>query len=238
MSKILIILHQKNSTPGRLGEALVHRGYTLDIKRPRYGDVLPGTMQNHAGAIIFGGPMFANDGSDFIRKEIDWIHVPLREDKPFLGICLGAHLLAKQLGARVRRHRHGCVEAGYYPIRPTMEGRKFIAQWPARVYQWHHEGFDIPHGARLLARGELFRNQAMAYGQHAFGLQFHPELTLAMMNRWTCVGAAMLEKKCAQPKRLHFYGRSHYDSALARWLDSFLDTWLKAHPPIPASQEI
>ncbi len=230
MSKILVILHQKHSSAGRLGQELLHRGYTLDIKRPRYGDVLPGTMQNHAGAIIFGGPMSANDNYDFLKAETDWIHVPLRENKPFLGICLGAQLLARHLGARVRRHNQGCVEAGYYPVRPTMEGRERIAQWPSRVYQWHREGFDLPHGARLLARGDLFRNQAMIYGQNAYGVQFHPELTLPMMHRWTRLGAPMLERKCAQSKKLHFYGRVRFDSSLARWMNAFLDSWLEHHP--------
>jgi GMP synthase (glutamine-hydrolysing) len=55
----------------------------------------------HAGAVIFGGPMSANDPDDFIRAEIEWIKVPLREGKPFLGICLGGQMLARQLGAVV-----------------------------------------------------------------------------------------------------------------------------------------
>jgi aromatic ring-cleaving dioxygenase len=92
---ILIILHQEHSTPGRLGHALQRLGYTLDVRRPRFGEPLPPTMAEHSAAIIFGGPMSANDSDDFIRREIDWIGVPLRENKPFLGICLGAQLCAK-----------------------------------------------------------------------------------------------------------------------------------------------
>ncbi|MFY9840880.1 MAG: glutamine amidotransferase, partial [Xanthobacteraceae bacterium] len=98
---ILIVLHQEHSTPGRVGNALQKLGYPLDVRRPRFGDALPPTMAEHAAAIIFGGPMSANDGEDFIRREIDWIGVPLRENKPFLGICLGAQLCAKHLGGKV-----------------------------------------------------------------------------------------------------------------------------------------
>ena len=71
------------------------------MRRPRFGDALPATMHEHAGAVIFGGPMSANDADDFIRREIDWIAVPLRDEKPFLGICLGAQMLC----ARARRPR-------------------------------------------------------------------------------------------------------------------------------------
>ena len=99
--------------------ALQQLGYPLDIRRPRFGDPLPTTMADHSGAVIFGGPMSANDEDDFIRREIDWIGVPLSENKPFLGICLGAQMLARHLGGRSFRHPEGHAEVGYYPIRPT-----------------------------------------------------------------------------------------------------------------------
>lgn len=120
---VLIVLHQETSTPGRVGNALRALGHPLDIRRPRFGDPLPHSLDDHAGAVIFGGPMSANDPDDYIRREIDWIAVPLKERRPFLGICLGAQMLAKQLGARVAPHQHGRAEVGYYDIRPTAAGR-------------------------------------------------------------------------------------------------------------------
>ena len=68
---LLMVLHQWNSTPGRVGHTLAGRGYSLDIRRPRYGDALPETLADHAGAIIFGGPSSANDSDDFVKREID-----------------------------------------------------------------------------------------------------------------------------------------------------------------------
>ena len=79
LQPVLIVTHQETSSPGRVGHALRQRGYPLDMRRPRFGDPLPETMAGHAGAIIFGGPMSANDTDDFIRREIDWLAVPLRE---------------------------------------------------------------------------------------------------------------------------------------------------------------
>src|SRR5947199_8847660 len=83
---VLIVLHQETSTPGRVGNALRALGHTLDIRRPRFGDPLPETLDLHAGAVIFGGPMSANDPDDYVRREIDWTEVPLPEQRPLLGV--------------------------------------------------------------------------------------------------------------------------------------------------------
>ena len=152
---ILIVMHQETSTPGRVGHALRQRGYPLDLRRPRFGDPLPETMAGHAGAIYFGGPMSANDTDDFVRREIDWLKIPLEEKKPFLGICLGAQMLAHHLGSRVYQHPDGHAEVGYYPIRPTEIGRDVCDPWPEQVYQWHREGFDLPLGGRAAGRGQF-----------------------------------------------------------------------------------
>src|SRR3984893_4142238 len=148
---VLIVLHQGTSTPGRVGNALRALGHPLDVRRPRFGDPLPETLQDHAGAVIFGGPMSANDPDDFVRREIDWIAVPLLEQRPFFGICLGAQMLAMQLGSRVAPHLQGRAEMGYYPIRPTQAGFRICPHWPDQVYHWHREGFELPSGAELLA---------------------------------------------------------------------------------------
>ena len=133
LKPVLIVLHQETSTPGRVGNALRALGHPLDIRRPRFGDPLPEALGQHAGAVIFGGPMSANDPDDYVRREIDWIEIPLREQRPFLGICLGAQMLAKQLGAQVAPHHEGRVEVGYYPIRPTEAGHTLCPDWPASI---------------------------------------------------------------------------------------------------------
>src|SRR5260221_3199022 len=168
---VLIVLHQETSGPGRVGNALRAVGHRLDIRRTRFGDSLPETLDGHAGAVIFGGPMSANDSDDYVRYEIDWINVPLREQRPFLGICLGAQMLAKQLGAKVAPHDRALTQIGYYPIRPTPAGRELCPDWPAQVYHWHREGFELPRGAQLLAAGDDFPMQAFQW-DNAFGLQF------------------------------------------------------------------
>ena len=223
---ILIVLHQENSTPGRVGLRLAARGHRLDIRRPRFGDRLPETLAGHAGAVIFGGPMSANDGDDFIRVETEWVEVPLREEAPLLGLCLGAQMMARHLGASVTPDPEGRVEVGYYPIRATEAGRALM-QWPDRVHHFHREGFDLPTGAVLLAEGDVFRNQAFSYGPSAFAIQFHIELTTAMVGRWTRRMSERAHQPGAQEAAEHFAGRALHDWKTAMFLEAFLDRWLK-----------
>jgi GMP synthase (glutamine-hydrolysing) len=223
--QVLIVLHQEHSTPGRIGNALRDLGFKLDVRRPRFGDELPNTMAEHQAAIIFGGPMSANDEDEFIHRETDWIGVPLTEDKPFLGICLGAQMMARKLGGTVSKHPNGHAEIGYYPIRPTAAGLDVVSPWPECVYQWHREGFDLPAGAELLAEGDTFGVQALRYGR-AFALQFHPDVTHAMMHRWTTSGHERMSLPGAKPRHEHFADRAVYDYSARAWLTVFLQRWL------------
>ncbi|CCM77617.1 glutamine amidotransferase [Rhizobium mesoamericanum] len=219
---VLIVLHQEHSSPGRVGHLLVEKGYRLDIRRPVLGDKLPSTLAEHAGAVVFGGPMSANDTDDFVKTEINWLDVPLREKRPLLGICLGAQMLVRQLGGKVQANVDGSTEIGWYPLRPTEKGR-LLMHWPRMVYHFHREGFDLPHGAELLAEGDTYPNQAFRYDGHAWGLQFHAELTRAMMHRWVVHGAHRFILPNAQQGREHLEGRMLFDAPLKAWLNEFLD---------------
>lgn len=226
--KVLIIVHQPTSTPGRIGLKLEERGFALDIRRPCIGEPLPDSLDEHSGVVVFGGPMSANDCHelDFLRTEIDWLALPLKENVPFLGVCLGAQLLARQLGVNVMAHPEGQVEIGYYPLRPTAAGLDLVPEWPDHAYQWHREGFELPRGAELLAEGTVFSNQAFRYGNAAYGVQFHPEVTQAMVHRWTVRGSHRLDLPGAHPRGAHLRDRLVHDHAVAAWLDNFLDRWL------------
>lgn len=227
---ILIILHQESSTPGRVGHKLRARGYALDIRRPALGCALPDTLDEHDGVVIFGGPDSAYDEEPYLKTEVDWIDVPLREEKPLLGLCLGAQLMAMNLGAQVKPNPQGQVEVGYYPIKPTAEGEALI-HWPDMVYQWHQDGFDLPEGAvRLVTADGAFPEQAFQVGPAAFGLQFHPELTAAMTYRWTVKGAHRMDAPGAQRRKAHLEGRLMYDRPVDAWLEQFLDLWLASGP--------
>jgi len=219
---ILIVLHQERSSHGRVGQMLLEKGYSLDVRRPVLGDTLPSTLADHAGAVVFGGPMSANDPLDYVKAEIDWLRVPLKENRPFLGICLGAQMLVRHLGGKVRPRDDGQTEIGWYPLHSTEHGR-LLMHWPKMVYHFHREGFDLPQGAELLARGDTYPNQAFRYGRNAWGLQFHAELTRAMMQRWVVHGEHRFVMPNAQKGREHLEGRMLFDAPLKAWLSEFLD---------------
>jgi GMP synthase (glutamine-hydrolysing) len=177
--------------------------------------------------VIFGGPMSVNDSDDYLKRETQWIGVALREGAPFLGLCLGAQMLALHLGAAVGPHGDGHVEVGWFGLRATEAGRRLM-RWPDRVHQFHREGFGLPVGATLLAEGaaETFPNQAFVYGAAAFAIQFHIELTTAMVNRWTARAAERPPAPGRQEREQHFEGRALHDWQTAAFLDGFLDLWL------------
>jgi GMP synthase (glutamine-hydrolysing) len=224
---VLIVLHQQHSSPGRVGCWFRDRGFPLDIRRPRFGESLPKTLAHHAGAVIFGGPMSANDPDDYMKIETEWIGVALKEKKPFLGICLGAQMLARHLGASVSVHPDACVEIGYKDLEATVEGRSICA-WPRSFYQWHREGFELPAGSTLLARSRgAFRNQAFLFGSAAVGVQFHPEITYAQVHRWTGYNPDRLWLKGAEPRDAQVRQHVQHGARVGRWLDDFLPAWLE-----------
>jgi GMP synthase (glutamine-hydrolysing) len=228
-STVLMIVHQATSTTGRIGRQLEARGYVQDRRCPNTGCSLPKDVSGYAGVVVFGGPMSANDDNTLpcIRHELEWIEQVLHADVPYLGVCLGAQLLARAHGAKVTEHPQGAAEIGYYPVRATQAGAGVFEE-ELVAYQWHREGFDLPSEAVLLAEGDLFTNQAFSLGRRRFGLQFHPEVTRDVMLRWLKGGVRRLTLPGTQQPETQRVNNIRHDAAMERWLDKFLDHWLVA----------
>ncbi|MEB3358803.1 MAG: gamma-glutamyl-gamma-aminobutyrate hydrolase family protein [Synechococcales bacterium] len=222
------MVHQVQSNPGLVGQILENKGYVLDVCCPATGDRLPSTLEPYAGVVVFGGPMSANDQDTlpFIKAELDWLPQVLASQTPFLGICLGAQLLARSLGGTVAPHVNRQVEIGYFPLEATPEGRSLLDPI-SHVYHWHREGFDLPTGAVLLATGETFPNQAFRYGPSAYGFQFHPEITADLIDQWTTKAADQLTQPGAQSQQCQFDQHRQHGTAVKDWLQRFLDQWLQ-----------
>jgi len=225
--KILAVVHQGHSRTGRVGVLLEERGYVIERCCPNTGDPLPRDLSPYAGVIVYGGPMSANDETPGIRAELDWLPHVLDAEVPYLGLCLGAQMMARVLGGKVDVHPEGLAEIGYVKIDPVFEQCRIFPS-SLTVYQWHREGFDLPSCATLLARGERFPNQAFRYGKNVFGLQFHPEVTLEMKHIWTEKAAERLKLPGAMPREQHIDLHPVHDPALGDWTGRFLDQWLAA----------
>ena len=221
--RALMIVHQKRSSTGDVGYKLKQRGYELDIKRPVFGETLPDNMDNHDLAVIYGGPPSANDNDDYIKYEIEWITTALRHNKPFLGICLGAQMLAKNLGGTVQKAQDKSFEIGFYNVNPVGKGLRLF-QRQKTFFQWHKEGFSAPSVCELLATGDTFQEQAFKY-KNAYGIQFHPEVNQKMHMKWLYYAGWMLHKKGAQKRMQQLNLRVKHGKKINMWLDYFLDNY-------------
>jgi len=226
-NRVLVVAHRLPASLGRLGTKLVARGLDVEVRCPIEGDVLPPRTDDYRGVVVLGGPMSANDDGELpgIRAELDWIPEVLATKTAYLGICLGAQLLARVLGSPVRTHPDGAAEIGYYPLYPTVEGGALFPS-TMNVYHWHTEGFELPSGSQLLATGETFQNQAFRFDGNVYGLQFHPEVTKDILLHWLNSATERLALPGAQQAdgQLDSYNQHH--EPLGHWFDRFLDQWL------------
>jgi GMP synthase (glutamine-hydrolysing) len=142
------------------------------------------------GVISMGGPMSANDDSPFIRRELELLRSAGSRDLPILGVCLGAQMIAKAFGARVFKNR--IKEIGWAPIHWTRDAQRDPlfrgCAGSDIVFHWHSETFDLPRGATWLASSQACRYQAFRIGSNIYGLQFHLEVTPAMIQDWFSQG--------------------------------------------------
>ena len=228
MKTALFILHQKTSEAGDIANKLKIRGFNFEIRRPSLGDSLPTNLNNYSAIVVFGGPMSANDKEEFMKKEIDWIGQVLQSEVPFLGICLGAQILVKYLGCKVEKNPNELSEIGFYKIQPTENGIKMFQSQDV-FYQFHTEGFELPSGCELLAKGDIFSNQAFRY-KNCYGLQFHPEVNIYLHLKWLFLVLIkkphILFKNGAQNIFYQLWLRIKYNNSISRWLDDFLDNYL------------
>ena len=136
--------------------------------------------------VVLGGPIgaYEEDAYPFLRDEIGLLERRLAAGRPTLGICLGAQLMARALGARV--YPGPAKEIGWAPIALTEAGRsgplRHLGDDP--VLHWHGDTFDLPQGAERLASTAICANQAFAWGRNALAFQFHPEAEAQGFERW------------------------------------------------------
>ena len=174
-----IFQHVPFEGPGALAPWLRRAGFRLATTRL---DQSPG-LPDPAGVdflVVLGGPMSVNDESrhPWLPEEIRYLRRYLATGKPFLGVCLGAQLLATALGARV--YPNPVKEIGWFPVTGCRHAHPCAFHFPdtAEVFHWHGETFDLPAGAVHLARSAACANQAFQVAA-AIGLQFHLEATPA-----------------------------------------------------------
>ncbi len=223
-SGTILCLYHATQRNDRVSRLLKSMGYNLEWINPVRSEALPTDLDRYLAVVVYGGEHSVNDPVAHVALEQDWINRWIALDKPYLGICLGAQFLAKSLGANVRRHHQGLLESGYTLIKP-VSGKNRLIEQAMYVFQWHNEGFDIPPGTHRLAAGNRFANQAFTRAPHVIGLQFHPEVTPAVMLQWFHEGGHMLTSPGAHTAEAQLRDARVFESTIEGWTRTFLRQW-------------
>ncbi|MGH6969541.1 MAG: glutamine amidotransferase [Stellaceae bacterium] len=187
MPSCVAIRHVAFEDLDAFGPALAAREYKASYRDAPTDDLAAADVADCDLLVVLGGPIgaYEEDRYPFLKPELALIEKRLKAGKPVLGICLGAQLMARALGAKV--YPTGFKVIGWAGISLSAAGRaSALAKLPSgtRVLHWHGDTFDLPSGATHLASTPRTPNQAFAVGRHGLALQFHLEVTGPGLERW------------------------------------------------------
>ncbi len=228
VKKVLFIQHGDTDKPGLLADALMARGVALEVRHPYLGESLPDSLAAYDGLAIGGGAQSAYEQEKFpyLAKECDLVREASHSEKPVLGLCLGAQLMASALGAPVRRGPQR--EIGFFPVTldPIARYDPLWCDLPTDFVttHWHGDVFDLPPAGMRLGSSAMTQNQLFRYGRGLYGLQFHLEMTPEIFEEMVIDSRDYLVEAGADPDRLRSEAwkvlpslRETAETVFARW---------------------
>lgn len=226
---VTVIRHTIYDTLGCFAPPLEQAGETVVYVEACLGEMDGFDPFTPGPLIVLGGSpgVYQADLYPFLKQEIACLEKRLAADLPTLGVCLGAQIMAKALGANVYKGGQG-PENGWRAIDVNQDGRKtpvrhFDREW-TRIFQWHGDTFDLPDGATLLASSENYR-QAFSWGRNALAVQFHPEITSAMAKSWLVDAAGAAASGRIDIEKIRG-DCDHHAETMVRQSGSFMLEWL------------
>lgn len=222
--RALVINHLDIAHLGSLEKVLTARGF--DIRTIDAHNVAAEAGDDDL-VIVLGGDMGVYEAEEhpFIVDELAFLARRLGAEKPTLGICLGAQMMAEALGGRASKGKS--VVIGFRDVNVTEAGMdsplRHFAGIP--VMQWHGDSFRLPAGATRLASSAEYSNEAFRMGDYALAVQFHPELTGTMYEQWIADAAKELEAYDVEPGDL-LAQRDKYGAEMERAAAAMLGEWL------------
>lgn len=204
MKTAIALRHIHFEDLGTLDVVLAEQGYELRYLDATLDALDTPQVQQADLLIVLGGPVGAYDEQiyPFLKNELALVRQRLQTGKPLLGICLGAQLIARALGARV--YPLGVKEIGFAPLTLTPAGQDSVlaALEDTPVLHWHGDQFDIPEGGVHLASTPVGANQAFSIGRTVLGLQFHVETDVRKLEQWLVGHACELGQAGIDPCKL------------------------------------
>jgi len=186
--RILAIEHHDSPSLGVVGETLQAEHVDTRVLWGEDGDPMPDYAEGYDGIIVLGGAMSAVDDErcPYFPDLTALIRQFHSLDKPVLGICLGAQLIARAFGGQA--HLDGPFEFGFHPIDLTVDGRNDPVLGHMvdglQLFEWHTDHYDLPASATKLATGRDYHNQAYRIGRFTYATQFHFEVTRSLVEGW------------------------------------------------------
>lgn len=228
MKTALALRHVPFEDLGLLAPLLQQRGYALRTHDAGVGPLDDSTQPEPDLLVVLGGPIGAFDDAayPFLADTLALLGERLARRQPVLGVCLGAQLMARALGAGVAPMGH--KEIGFAPLALTPAGERSVLAPLANgtpVLHWHGDQFEIPPGAESLATTPRCPHQAFAVGTHALGLQFHLEADLSRIEQWLVGHACELAAAGVDLHALRAGAREH-GTALAHAAENVFGAWL------------
>ena len=183
---ILVIQSSIRDPVGVLGQHLVRLGAQLHTWLPEQQPDPPDG--DYAGLILLGGHMNAHEDDQFphLRQAVELIQGFHQANKPIMGVCLGAQLIALAFGSRVAPHTQPELGFSQLEVLPAATEPWLTAFAPQdlHIMQWHFDTFNLPPDATLLMTNNLCKHQAYRIGSNVYGFQFHFEVTPEIVQSW------------------------------------------------------
>lgn len=184
MKTVNVIQHLAFEDLGSLEDVFYQLGFRVRYFEAGVDDLSPAL--NYEGlTVILGGPIGVYETEDypFLVDEIAGLKQRLKANKPTIGICLGAQLIAHALGAKVYAGHQKEIGWSQLEIK-AVENNPLAALENVEVLHWHGDTFDLPSNATLLASSAIYPNQAFSIGNNILALQFHLEITEQSFEKW------------------------------------------------------
>lgn len=224
---LLVLQHSDSSPLGTIGPILVDHAMKISTVRLDRNEPLPPDLDDVDAIISLGGPQCANDANPVLEREMGLLRAAHARALPVLGLCLGAQLLAKALGGEVAKLSR--PEIGWHEVTLTPVGREDplfsgIA-WTSSQFHWHADGVSkLPPGARALASSKGCAVQAFGVGLRSYGIQYHPEVTEATIQRWLREGPEQLAPAATSSMEI-LEGTRRGGSDMARLAQRLVTNW-------------